>query len=240
MKKSTLLASTLSLALLTAVFAGCDAKGPNTTDKPSEQTQSELLKEGQRLANIGECISCHTPIRRLTKDGTPGGEVVLDGNGNAVVAPDVEFALLGGGNAWLTPGAGIGVSPNLTTGGKFLDGSVSEIVDAWMASEKQYLPPMPPIGKVYTKDELTAIVTYLKSVPAKSYALPETYYFQKSKAADKTWPAPGWMIESLKLADSAYEGMAIPGNLEISIAPGLADAYGPELIKANHEAAAKP
>lgn len=239
MKKSTVLASTLSLALLAAVFAGCDAKGPNTAEKPSEKTQAELIKEGKRLASIGECISCHTPIRPLTKDGTPAGEAILDDKGNPVVAPDVDFALLGGGNAWLTPGAGIGVSPNLTTGGKFLNGSVSEIVDAWIASEKQFLPPMPPIGKVYTKDELTAIVTYLKSVPAISYEVPETYYFEKSKVNDKTWPAPGWMIEGLKAADSAYEGKAIPGNLEISIAPFAAEAYGPDLIKSNHNAAAQ-
>lgn len=244
LKKLAVLASTLSLGLLTAALVGCDAKGPNTADNPKDtsttKTQAEVLAYGKRLATMGECISCHTPIRPWTEDGTPGGNPVLDDDGNPVVGPDVKFALLAGGNAWLTPQAGIGVSPNLTTGGSFLKGDVEDIVDAWLTSEKRYLPPMPQLAEVYTKDELTAIVTYLKSVPAQSMEVPDTYYFQQSKKGDKTWPAPGWMIEGLKAADSAYAGKAIPGNLEISIAPGLDQAYGQDLIDANHENALMP
>jgi mono/diheme cytochrome c family protein len=210
LKNFTVLASTLSLTLLAAALVGCNPQATTGVEKPDEA--KALLEKGQKLATVGECMSCHTPIRPLA-DGTVG--------------PDFEKALLGGGNAWLTPMAGIGVSPNLTTGGKFLKGTVEEIVDGWMARQEPYLPPMPPIGKIYSKEELTAIVTYLKSVPAQTAPVPENYFFAGKTNGDDTWPMPGWM------AAPGQEARIIPGNLEISIAPGLAQAFGQDLINAN-------
>lgn len=227
MKKTTVLASSLALSLLVAALVGCDAKNvasPDTSkDEPKTKTEAELITLGAQLVKHGECASCHSPIRPV--DG--------------VVQPDFKNALLGGGNAWFTPALGIGVSPNLTPGGTVVgNSSVEALVEKWSDKTKTYFPPMPPLGVVYTTEELTAIATYLKSVPAISptdHVVPASYAFKGKLNNDKTWPVPGWMKDPNHpaYAGADHTGGVIPGNLEVSQAPFSFGAFNQDLINTN-------
>ncbi len=240
MKKITVLASSLSLTLLAVALAGCDPKLTAGVDKkdetPATMTEAQYVERGRYIANTSECLACHSPIRPLTKDGTPTGEAILDPAGHPVIAPDVEHAMFAGGNAWVTPGLGVGISINLTPypGSDIATLTVDELADKWGATKDgQFLPPMPGLGK-YKREDLKALAYYLKSVPVKENTTPKTYMFKGKVAGDKTWPAPGWMKESL---GAEHTGGVIPGALEAVVAPGFNDAYGQTLIDANINAA---
>ena len=243
LKKTTVLASSLALSLLVTALVGCEPKnttGVDTKDKDTTtvMTEAQYVERGRKLANTSECLSCHTPIRPLTVDGTPTGTPVTGPDGKQVVAPDVEHALFAGGNAWLTPGSAIGLSPNLTPypGSDIATLSPDDLADKWKTiKDGQLAPPMPGLEK-YEREELKAIAYYLKSLPVKENVVPAKYVFKDKSAGDKTWPAPGWM-KNPQLADfyvgDDHTGGVIPGHLEVSLAPGLNMAYGQALIDAN-------
>ena len=233
MKKSTVLASALSLSLLVAVLAGCDAKNVASTDpsnKPAEKTQAELLAMGEKLVKHGECMSCHSPIRFVEVEG------------KQVMMPDVINAPLGGGNAWFTPGAGIGVSKNINPAGAYMKAnSIDSLVEKWGDKTRTYLPPMPPLGQVYTEEELKAIATYLKSDKIASYTTeaPDSYYFAaQTDENDTSWPVPGPLATALK--DAGNTGPVLPGSMEISVSPLTNGPLSQDMIKANIQAAKAP
>ena len=244
LKKTTVLASSLALSLLVAALVGCDAQnaaGTDTKDKDADAKIAQYVERGRKLANTSECLACHTPIRPLTADGTPTGTPVLGPDGKPVVAPDFEHAFLAGGNAWLTPGLAIGVSPNLTPypGSDMATLSADELAAKWKTiKDGQLSPPMPGLEK-YDIEDLKALAYYFKSVPAISSQPPAKYAFKGKLANDKSWPVPGWMkakdhpqLGAFYVGDD-HTGGVIPGNLEISIAPGINFAYGQDLINAN-------
>lgn len=223
MKKFTVLASTLSLTLLALALAGCDAKNVATTDptKTTPKTEAELLAMGEKLVVRGECSTCHSPIR------------MVDG----AMQPDFKNAYFGGGNAWFTPGAGIGVSPNLTPGGTYMKGaSVESLVEKWSDKTKMYLPPMPPLGVAYSEEELTAIATFLlksDKVTPITEEPPASYYFATKPDNDATWPVPGSAATRL----GADPSRIVPGGYEISVSPLTDDQLSQTMIEANIAAA---
>jgi len=224
LKKLTVLASSLSLSLLVAALVGCDAKNVASTDPdktPAEKSQAELLAMGEKLVKHGECMSCHSPIRPVTVDG------------KVVVMPDVINAPLGGGNAWFTPGAGIGVSANINPAGAYMkNSSVEGLVAKWADKTKTYLPPMPALGQVYTEEELTAIATYLKSdkIAAFTEEPPASYYFAMKDEGDETWPVPGPLVERLNPSDPKR---ILPGSMEISVSPFTDGQLSQTMINTN-------
>jgi hypothetical protein len=246
-KKFTVLASTLSLSLLAVALAACEPKATTGVDNkdnetPATMTEAQYVERGRYIANTSECLACHTPIRPLTSDGTPTGTPINDPNGNQIVAPDFEHATLAGGNAWLTPGMGVGISPNLTPypGSDIATLTVDELADKWKAiKDGQLLPPMPGLAK-YELEDLKALAYYFKSVPAQAAQPPAKYDFKGKSAGDKTWPVPGWMkLETLGgqpnpgYVGADHTGGVIPGMLETSVAPFSNGAYGQALIDAN-------
>lgn len=236
MKKVAVLASSLALSLLVAALVGCEPKntaGVDTKDKDKTPTMTEAqyIERGRYIANTSECLACHTPIRPLTADGTPTGTPINGPDGKQVVAPDFEHATLAGGNAWLTPGAGIGVSPNLTPypGSDIATLSPDDLAAKWkQIKDGQLLPPMPGLAK-YELEDLKALAYYFKSVPANTTQPPARYVFKGKDAGDNTWPAPGWLKPTL----TDHKGGVIPGNLEVSQAPFLTKAISQELIDEN-------
>ena len=222
LKKLTVLASSLSLSLLVAALVGCDAKNVASTDTPKDKPKSEaeLLVMGEKLIKHGECMSCHSPIREVQ---------VGDAK---IMMPDTINAAFGGGNAWFTPGAGIGVSPNLTSAGTVVgNSSVDALVEKWADKSKTYLPPMPALGQVYTTEELTAIATYLKSdkVKAVSEPVPASYYFALKDEGDATWPVAGPVAERLGAAPARI----IPGSMGISVSPFTDGKLDQDMINVN-------
>ena len=236
MKKAAVLASSLALSLLVAALVGCEPKnttGVDTTDKDKTPTMTEAqyIERGRYIANTSECLACHTPIRPLTADGTPTGTPITGPDGKPVIAPDFEHARLAGGNAWLTPGVGIGVSINLTPypGSDIATLTPDELADKWkQIKDGQLLPPMPGLEK-YDREDLKALAYFFKSVPANTTQPPKTYYFKGKTNNDNTWPAPGWLMPSL----TGHQGDVIPGNLEVSQAPFSFGAFNQDLINAN-------
>lgn len=238
MKKAAVLASSLALSLLVAALVGCEPKntaGVDTKDKDKTPTMTEAqyIERGRYIANTSECLACHTPIRPLTDAN--GAPIIVDGK--PVIAPDFEKARLAGGNAWLTPGAGIGVSPNLTPypGSDIATLSPDDLADKWKTiKEGQLLPPMPGLEK-YEREDLKALAYYFKSVDPVTDQPPKTYYFKGKSNNDNTWPVPGWLKDPSHPAAVAadHKGGVIPGNLEVSQAPFLTKAISQELINEN-------
>lgn len=203
LKHGLLLGLGASVALA-AVVAGCTTT--NTTSAPLPATTVEqYVERGRYLADVGECISCHTTF------GAKG--------------PDVENHLFEGGNAWVTPNLGIGIAPNLTPyeGSYVKDLSVDELVaklkDVSGVGPNgllKLLPPMPVLAK-YKDDDLKAIAYYLKSVPAKPSAanVAKTYFFPAiagnpaSPSLKTQWPQP-----KLPGGATVSHGPVIPGGIE--------------------------
>lgn len=195
-------------AASTAVLvAGCPASTPNTSTPLTTTSVEQYVERGKYLADIGECVSCHTPFST---------------NEHGALAPNMS-KLGQGGNAWFDPGRGIGVSTNLTP----YDGSKVKALDApdlaeyWADQTSLKLPdgaivpkligPMPALAK-YEKEDLKAIAYFFKSLAGKAPANPalKSYSFLEAAASPSLqtkWPYPAG-----HQADS--QGVEIPGMFE--------------------------
>ncbi|MNX99670.1 hypothetical protein D3C86_1321320 [compost metagenome] len=190
-----------------AVVAGCTASTPSGSTPLTTTSVEQYVERGKYLADIGECISCHSPIGMQGPDMTKMGQ---------------------GGNAWMNPGIGIGVSPNLTPyeGSKVKTLDAADLAEYWAdrTSTKlpngviipKLIPPMPALAK-YDKEDLKAIAYFFKSLEGKAPANPElkSFYFLEAAASEslKTkWPYPAGQKK-----DS--QGVEVPGSFEA--APNL-------------------
>lgn len=149
--------------------------GTSATPAPTTPTEAQLIERGKYLAGIGECIACHSPIGAQGPDMTKIGA---------------------GGNAWLTPTLGIGVSPNITPyeGSDVKNLSVDDLAAKWKEATAnangtpKLLPPMPPLTE-YKDEDLKAIAAYFKSLPAQPVdAKQKSFVFAAHNAGDTTWP----------------------------------------------------
>lgn len=193
-----------STAAIAAAVVGCTTTTPTSSTPLTPTTKEQYIERGKYLADLGECISCHTTF------GAKG--------------PDVENHLLEGGNAWVTPNLGIGISPNLTPyeGSYIKDLSVDELVEklkdvSGMGPKgPKLLPPMPMLSK-YKDEDLKAIAYFLKSVPAKEPATgsAKTYFFPAiaanpaSPSLKTQWPQP-----NPRGGATISYGPIIPGGIE--------------------------
>ncbi|MBO9542176.1 hypothetical protein J7643_16430 [bacterium] len=207
-------------AAVAAVVAGCTASTPNSSTPLTTTSVEQYVERGKYLADIGECISCHSPIGQQGPDMSKMGE---------------------GGNAWMTPPLGIGVSPNLTPyeGSKVKTLEAADLAEYWAertsvklpngAYAPKLLPPMPALAK-YDKEDLKAIAYFFKSLQGKTPTNPElkSFYFLEAAASEsmKTkWPYP-------KNAQNGSQGAEVPGSFEAAPNMTLDQATINQLIDA--------
>ena len=122
-------------------------------------TLAAKLARGEMLTWVGGCNDCHTP-------------------GGMYGAPDLNRRLSGSELGWQGPW-GVSYAKNLTpdyeTGlGKWSEQDIASALRTGVRPDGSHLlPPMPWVGYARMSDEdMSALVTYLKSVPAVSHKVP--------------------------------------------------------------------
>jgi mono/diheme cytochrome c family protein len=122
--------------------------------------QSELVKRGEYLVNLGGCNDCHTPGSFLGKR-------------------DISRTLAGSDVGFAIPGMGVFVGPNLTpdkdTGlGSWTNEQIANAIQAGKRPDGRMLAPVMPYNDFahMTKQDALAVAAYLKSLPAINNKVP--------------------------------------------------------------------
>lgn len=150
--------------------------------------QSDKVARGKYLVTIAGCNDCHTPWKLGPNGPAPDMTRMLSGHPETMAMPPAPQLPQG---PWLVTAAatntawsgpwGVSFTANLTpdqeTGlGKW---TLRNFVDTirsgrHMGRGRQILPPMPiPMYKHMTDDDLEAVYTYLRTIPAVSNRVPE-------------------------------------------------------------------
>jgi mono/diheme cytochrome c family protein len=167
----------LVLALSSALVSCTSEKAEEKAATPAAPAMTPLQR-GQYLATVLGCHDCHTP-------GTFYG------------APDMNRALSGSELGWQGPW-GVSYAANLTPDSTTGIGNWSEveIERALRSGVKKdgspILPPMPwPDLARLTPEDMSALITFLKSIPAVSHAVPKAIPpGGKATGAFLTFPPP--------------------------------------------------
>ena len=151
-------------------------------------SQMDKVARGKYLVTIAGCNDCHTPWKPSPNGPAPDMTRMLSGHPETLAMPPAPQLPQG---PWLVTAAatntawsgpwGVSFTANLTpdqeTGlGKW---TLRNFVDTirsgrHMGRGRQILPPMPiPMYKHMTDDDLEAVYTYLRTIPAVSNRVPE-------------------------------------------------------------------
>jgi mono/diheme cytochrome c family protein len=174
----------LALALLaTLAIAGCTAQ---PTPAPAARSTVTPAERGQYLVTIMACNDCHTPFRMGPSGPEPDMARLLSGHPAALRMPaapplSAEWAWAGAATNTAFAGPwGVSYAANLTPDEKTGLGSWDEEMfiralrlGKHMGASRPIQPPMPWswIGKM-TDEDLKAVYTYLRSVPAIANEVP--------------------------------------------------------------------
>ena len=183
-KSSSIVASAASLAF--AAFAA--SAGPVLAAGAPVPGQPDKVARGKYLVTIAGCNDCHTPWKPGPGGAAPDMSRMLSGHPETLAMPPAPqlppgpwlVTAAGTNTAWAGPW-GVSFTANLTpdpeTGlGKW---TLRNFVDTIRSGRhlgrgRQILPPMPiPMYKQMTDDDLEAIYTYLRTIPAISNRVPE-------------------------------------------------------------------
>jgi mono/diheme cytochrome c family protein len=169
----------LGFAIGSCVLVSCTSQPAEESKAPPpvEQAMSPL-KRGEYLAMVTGCHDCHTP-------------------GGMYGAPDMHRALSGSELGWQGPW-GISYAANLTPDSATGIGSWTavEIERALRSGVKKdgspVLPPMPwPDFTRLSPEDMAALTTYLKNIPAVRHAVPPAIPpGGKASGAVVTFPPP--------------------------------------------------
>lgn len=176
------------LPLATAVVAAALAYAHTALAASNDATASaDKVARGKYLVTTSVCNDCHTPWKVGPNGPEPDMSRMLSGHPESMALPPppkpegpwvVSFAATN--TAWAGPW-GVSFTANLTpdpeTGlGKW---TLRNFVDTirtgrHMGRGRAILPPMPiPMYKNFTDEDLEAIYTYLRTIPAISNKVPE-------------------------------------------------------------------
>jgi mono/diheme cytochrome c family protein len=175
---STALVAALSLAY--AANVGAQATQPSA-DKAA------VIAKGKYLVTTSGCNDCHTPWKMGDKGPEPDMSRMLSGHPQGMALPPAPtppmpwvMTAAATNTAWAGPW-GVSFTANLTpdpeTGlGKWTLRNFMETIRTGRhrGRGREILPPMPwPMYRHFTDEDLTAIYTYLQSIPAVSNRVPE-------------------------------------------------------------------
>jgi mono/diheme cytochrome c family protein len=165
------------------VLAGLAAACRESSDQAAAQQpvdQKTLVARGERLVKLGGCADCHTPVKMGPNGPEPDAARHLSGHPSALVMPAAPelpegpwVAVVGATmTAWNGPW-GTTFTANLTPDRETGLGAwtVADFIATvrtgrHLGKGRPVLPPMPiAVLNEYTDDELTAMFTYLQSLP---------------------------------------------------------------------------
>lgn len=177
--------ATLSSAAPAGVPSGTAGGDPTSEASPAGDTAS-LVKRGEHLVLTSACHDCHTPLK-LGKNGPePDMSRMLSGHPEGFQVPPPPklsgpwmSAATATNTAWSGPW-GVSHTANLTPdretglGEWTLDNFVQTIrTGRHLGRGREILPPMPiPAYSNFSDDELRAIFSYLRTIPAVKNRVP--------------------------------------------------------------------
>ncbi|HZN27058.1 MAG TPA: c-type cytochrome [Burkholderiales bacterium] len=188
MSASVLKPFSVRFARLSAAAVTCAAIAlPVGAAETPAGPQTDKAARGKYLVTIAGCNDCHTPWKMGPTGPAPDMSRMLSGHPESFALPPAPapqgpwlVAATATNTAWSGPW-GVSFTANLTpdqeTGlGKW---TLRNFVDTirsgrHMGRGRQILPPMPiPMYKHMTDEDLEAVYTYLRSIPAVSNRVPE-------------------------------------------------------------------
>jgi hypothetical protein len=186
------------LAVLAAAAVACLAGMPAQAQQPAAtaaaakaapaMSKDELVARGKYIVSTSGCHDCHTPWHVGPNGPEPDMRRALSGHPQALVMPPAPKLPEG---LWLVTIAatntayagpwGVSYTANLTPDresglGKWTVKDFIETIRTGrrMGRGREILPPMPyPVYSNLTDADLTAVFTYLQSIPAISNKVPE-------------------------------------------------------------------
>lgn len=187
MKKS-LRILTLDLICVAFMLASCGSNKKPVVQVPAAPTHEQIVQSGEYLVTIMGCNDCHSPKKMGPNGPEVIAEIKLSGYPASRPLPKVNKEAL---KSWvllnedLTAAVGpwgVSFSANLTpdqTGlGNWADDNFKRALkEGWfkgLEGTRKLLPPMPWQEFAALKDDdITAILTYLKSLKPVSNAVPD-------------------------------------------------------------------
>ncbi|MCT9810742.1 c-type cytochrome [Acidovorax sp. Be4] len=145
----------------------------------AEPAPRDRLERGRYLVNTSGCADCHTPMKMGPRGPEPDAMRSLSGHPEGLVMPPVPTLPVGPwlvissatNTAWAGPW-GVSFTANLTpdpeTGlGRWSEQNFVQTLrkGRHMGAGRPLLPPMPAAFGQMTDADLSAIFTYLKTVP---------------------------------------------------------------------------
>ena len=185
MKKATL---ALGLSVLFFLFLILQFNCSAPTDK-KEMTKDDLIARGKFLVNIGGCNDCHTPKVMSNMGPVPDSTRMLSGHPASEPGPEVDPKSTAPGKYIIATQDftsysgpwGVSFAANITPdsatgiGSWTVDRFIQCMRDGkYMGNGRPLLPPMPwqGIGQLSNED-LTAMFTYLQSLPPINNRVPD-------------------------------------------------------------------
>jgi mono/diheme cytochrome c family protein len=186
MNKSKL--SVASYAIAFAAAAVAYASQPVLSADSEAGSTPEKVARGKYLVTIAGCNDCHTPLKMGENGPEPDFSRMLSGHPESVVVktaarrPDAPWLVTTTATttAWSGPW-GVSFTANLTpdseTGlGRWTFRNFKDTIRTGrhMGRGRAILPPMPiPMYKHMTDDDLEAMFSYLRTIPAIKNRVPE-------------------------------------------------------------------
>jgi mono/diheme cytochrome c family protein len=172
-----------------ALFCATTSALPVLAAESAAPASSDKLARGKYLVTVAGCNDCHTPFKPGPNGGAePDMTRMLSGHPEALVMPPAPALPKGPwlitaaatNTAWSGPW-GVSFTANLTpdpeTGlGKWTLRNFMDTIRSGrhMGRGRPILPPMPiPMYKHFTDEDLEAIFTYLRTIPAVRNRVPE-------------------------------------------------------------------
>jgi mono/diheme cytochrome c family protein len=170
---------------LTLLVLAIAAFASDTTS--AEEHATDVLARGRYLVTVAGCNDCHTPWKVGPAGPEPDMSRMLSGHpeGIAIDAPATSvLPWIAAANTTNTAHSGpwgvsftANLTPDAETGlGKWTQSTFTQTIRTGrhMGRGRKILPPMPiPMYRNFTDEDLTAIFTYLKSIPAIRNRVPE-------------------------------------------------------------------
>ena len=188
MNKSKLSVASYALAFAAAALAYASVAQPAHSADSEIASTPDKVARGKYLVTIAGCNDCHTPLKMGENGPEPDWSRMLSGHPESVVVksaarvPDEPWLVTTTATttAWSGPW-GVSFTANLTpdpeTGlGRWTFRNFKDTIRTGrhMGRGRAILPPMPiSMYKHMTDDDLEAVFSYLRTIPAISNRVPE-------------------------------------------------------------------
>ena len=188
MSKSKLSVVSYALALTTAAFAYAGSADSVLSANSEAAAKPDKVARGKYLVTIAGCNDCHTPLKMGENGPEPDWSRMLSGHPDTIkVASGATLsndpwlvATTATSTAWSGPW-GVSFTANLTpdyeTGlGRWTFRNFKDTIRTGrhMGRGRPILPPMPiPMYKNMTDEDLEAVFSYLRTIPAIKNRVPE-------------------------------------------------------------------